>query len=1553
MKKKYLFAIVLIIFLSTVALLNSQNVIIQESSPADVIFNFENVNVTTKSPSMSFEQIVIADNYIQFNDTKVYIDSTNPINFTLNHLASNLASLNTLGTLGINFTAKCSSGTAWFNISGFNPGYPDEYTFYKNGTYLGRYAVDYAGVIHLPISSWSWGYITGVLTGSSGTGNNIRSDGTYLYMTMEDGLPPYSYFHRGTHLIDTNSTIEGKYCLNITYDDTVTAMGSLVEYFNYDNSLRPDSFSIKFKLMELTDSFINVEVFRSTGAPLFGIQFKSDYTIKPFTSSADDYYTMHWNYNTIYKINLYDIDYNAKTFNVQISNATASETKTNKLFYTMTGGTTPSRFGFTGALDSKKYRFFIDDWTVGTQSVIDTDDATLIEETSATLNGELINDGSPLQNASQSNHSIKVLYDTQSHPTNYTYYFNESSTTEQWDITPDYMNDDNENTYAQENYETIKTLHPIENGSIIQCHPSAGLNYECVDDETIDGDSTYTYWASTDAPVSAYDYYNTSDYLINKFNVIKSIQVTVWASHTDVSKPASTKSVIRINGITYEDIFAYATYMSYTDRSNYTWTTNPATGETWSWTDLFSLEFGYKLARPTGGQGKVTQVLLRINYHNTTQFLTENTGNTTSTPTENISKIEIRAKSYLSSDANNGRINLQPVFNLTNGSSYNIFSDTTASWSDWIDITNNENAPTSWTWANVTSLKCRAIANLTQGTAYVGKVELRIAVNTTREYAHNQTVTGSYHGNTVDTDTFSKAIGGLTPGQLYFYRTYINTSYVNSSSYCYGDEEYFLTKPEAPTNFKARYTTSNTINISLTKGTGSEETWIRKSTSSYPSSFFEGTNVPMGSDTYYILTVTPDTNYYFSAWGISSSSFGDRNSDNYTKCLFIRTINATSVEETTATLNAYLISNSTNLVRFQYNYTTAYGTNTTNQTKTGIQSISNYTTGLTQGRLYHFRALAINGSNTALGQDKYFLTKPESPTNQKYTIINKTSANISWTKGTGANNTLIVRKSTGYPSSIADGDIIYNDTGTYKVITGLVSGSSYYYSLWSFTNWTFNPTLHQFSDNHTDLPFGALALGCYNESKPWQNITFNVLISNQTGSEVYKALGCTTYHTINVTKCPHGLITMTFSAEGYKQRVFTITINPGLWLVYDAYLPPLYTATNDTTAVDCEMRSYSDSITITNHTIDATINLTYALDTIIDVQLYNKSLYGTYGGWVLIASDKYNISSNTKIIVNTSVIDANTTMVKVDYYYQYCPGIETKLYLLSVVNQNSLPIRDAFVTVKRYMNTTDIYETILSGYTDGNGQIDCYLIPLVPYKVFITKEGYIDEIVDYIPSLEIFTHTFMLECEGWEPMPSYPSTHYVHFTGVRRDTRLYVNYTDDLSETINTTIYIYEIDENGTEMLLHTFLNTTDTVRLTISGINKSRDHKAILYYRHETFGNQTSIVFMPRETPIDIMPDADKPLNKLNNFLTILIGYNPFGWGNFLMLFFLIAAFYYMDQKYAGIIMMFLGGIFLMLNVVFGFDSTLFTVAGGAIPMLFIIVGVMYEWVKHKKKAV
>ena len=55
------------------------------------------------------------------------------------------------------------------------------------------------------------------------------------------------------------------------------------------------------------------------------------------------------------------------------------------------------------------------------------------------------------------------------------------------------------------------------------------------------------------------------------------------------------------------------------------------------------------------------------------------------------------------------------------------------------------------------------------------------------------------------------------------------------------------------------------------------------------------------------------------------------------------------------------------------------------------------------------------------------------------------------------------------------GDLVYNGSTDGYEDTGLAENNSYYYQAWSYTNWTYNPTLEQWSEgnasagNWTDL----------------------------------------------------------------------------------------------------------------------------------------------------------------------------------------------------------------------------------------------------------------------------------------------------------------------------------------------------------------------------------------------------------------------------------------------------------------------------------------------------
>jgi hypothetical protein len=95
------------------------------------------------------------------------------------------------------------------------------------------------------------------------------------------------------------------------------------------------------------------------------------------------------------------------------------------------------------------------------------------------------------------------------------------------------------------------------------------------------------------------------------------------------------------------------------------------------------------------------------------------------------------------------------------------------------------------------------------------------------------------------------------------------------------------------------------------------------------------------------------------------------------------TSGATNVTDTSATLNGTVNPNgSSTTVYFQYGTTTAYGSQTPNQTFTGStsQNVSANVSGLSSGTTYHYRIVAMNGGGTIVGNDVTFSTAVPTPT---------------------------------------------------------------------------------------------------------------------------------------------------------------------------------------------------------------------------------------------------------------------------------------------------------------------------------------------------------------------------------------------------------------------------------------------------------------------------------------------------------------------------------------------------------------------------------------------
>ncbi len=170
----------------------------------------------------------------------------------------------------------------------------------------------------------------------------------------------------------------------------------------------------------------------------------------------------------------------------------------------------------------------------------------------------------------------------------------------------------------------------------------------------------------------------------------------------------------------------------------------------------------------------------------------------------------------------------------------------------------------------------------------------------------------------------------------------------------------------------------------------------------------------------------------------------------------VTTSDAILVEESTATLHGNLTYDGGEPCQYRFEYGTVSGgpyptqTGWTGSLATG-QPFSVDITGLGKGTKYYFLAQAKNSAGTASGPEMEFLTKPEAPVDGTFTAtqVNGTQIDLTWTKGEGAQKTMIRRKIGGFPVDRDDGDLVYFDIGTSFSDTGLSPSTTYYYRAWS------------------------------------------------------------------------------------------------------------------------------------------------------------------------------------------------------------------------------------------------------------------------------------------------------------------------------------------------------------------------------------------------------------------------------------------------------------------------------------------------------------------------
>lgn len=352
---------------------------------------------------------------------------------------------------------------------------------------------------------------------------------------------------------------------------------------------------------------------------------------------------------------------------------------------------------------------------------------------------------------------------------------------------------------------------------------------------------------------------------------------------------------------------------------------------------------------------------------------------------------------------------------------------------------------------------------------------------------------------------------------------------------------------------------------------------------------------------------------------------------------------------------------------------------------------------------------------------------------------NYSSLNLTWDLGENSNTVVVIRNSDHYPTSATDGTEVANTTNGFSNISGVTTWN--YYTLFGYSS---NAT--NYSKTGVNISWGAMVINVYNESDMTQAITnWHILIKNSEGTLGYQRRNNNNPFYIGSDDVPYGTNSLIkVWKESYHFRIQIVDIPEDEFSSITFYLPREKLEPGqeegETESTDCVLRGYLDSVFVSNPAVDAEITLTYPLESIITVEIYDNDLYGTHGDWLTIPNANFT-ATETKVTITAATLDSTTSMARVNYYFEDCTGeIISSLYFIRIVESYETssgfydrPVENVKVTFQRFNNQSKIFVDVHSQLTDANGYVNVYLFPSVNYQVLYEKSDYEDGLSDYVP----------------------------------------------------------------------------------------------------------------------------------------------------------------------------------------------------------------------------
>ncbi len=322
------------------------------------------------------------------------------------------------------------------------------------------------------------------------------------------------------------------------------------------------------------------------------------------------------------------------------------------------------------------------------------------------------------------------------------------------------------------------------------------------------------------------------------------------------------------------------------------------------------------------------------------------------------------------------------------------------------------NAPTVVTKPASSVAQTTATLNATVNPNGAEVTKCEFEYGTTTEYKSTPVSCSSPPGNGTSAVAVSASLTGLTANTTYHFRI----SATNSSGTSKGADETFTTLPNAPTVVTKPASsvaqTTATLNATVNPNGGEVTTceFEYGTTTEYKSTPVSCSSPP-GNGTSAVAVsasltgLTANTTYHFriSATNAGGTSKGsDETFKTPPNAPTVVTKPASSVAQTTATLNATVNPNGAEVTKceFEYGTTTEYKSTPVSCSSppgngTSAVAVSASLTGLTANTTYHFRISATNSSGTSKGADETFTTLPNAPT-----VVTKPASSVAQTTAT-------------------------------------------------------------------------------------------------------------------------------------------------------------------------------------------------------------------------------------------------------------------------------------------------------------------------------------------------------------------------------------------------------------------------------------------------------------------------------------------------------------------------------------------------------------------------